>query len=474
MKHGRLLLLCCACVFLTACGKSSAVKEVEKAIDSIGEVNEDSEILISDAEVMYDNLTSEEKKKVENYSTLTEARKKFDEENKPAFIESKLKALMEDNRDFSQNDIEDIINTYDSLTDVQKQKVSLGDSIDNYRDIDIEAVHNVQKKIDDIDESTQFKEIISLFSEVNNLTSKEKKLLYAQPLITLVECDDNESAAIGACNEIKSCLKDSNSFELISQDVVDDRNGSTGYILVKTKYSATNGFGGRVEDTSLMPISSSGKNDFLPLAILSGDVDSALFDTNSLTVFNSKMADKVDVDKISYLLENPSPIDPDEFYIDEDDSDMEEKTQEKDNSKTETTEDSNTLRSGIKINVGFSTKYYSIPYDGYELSDYYGTEDVPYIIVIVDGLQEREEIKLYISIVIDGEIYQYNPDLSRVSYTKDNYFYIENVQFPNVSFDKVNKVEGYVFIEKEAQLNNEFEKAVAHGQIKLDSSVDHR
>lgn len=150
------------------------------------------------------------------------------------------------------------------------------------------------------------------------------------------------------------------------------------------------------------------------------------------------------------------------------------KTQEKDNSKTETTEDSNTLRSGIKINVGFSTKYYSIPYDGYELSDYYGTEDVPYIIVIVDGLQEREEIKLYISIVIDGEIYQYNPDLSRVSYTKDNYFYIENVQFPNVSFDKVNKVEGYVFIEKEAQLNNEFEKAVAHGQIKLDSSVDHR
>lgn len=81
---------------------------------------------------------------------------------------------------------------------------------------------------------------------------------------------------------------------------------------------------------------------------------------------------------------------------------------------------------------------------------------------------------MYISIVIDGEIYQYNPDLSRVSYTKDNYFYIENVQFPNVSFDKVNKVEGYVFIEKEAQLNNEFEKAVAHGQIKLDSSVDHR
>lgn len=63
MKHGRLLLLCCAFVFLTACGKSSAVKEVEKAIDSIGEVNEDSEILISDAEVMYDNLTSEEKRK---------------------------------------------------------------------------------------------------------------------------------------------------------------------------------------------------------------------------------------------------------------------------------------------------------------------------------------------------------------------------------------------------------------------------
>ena len=81
---------------------------------------------------------------------------------------------------------------------------------------------------------------------------------------------------------------------------------------------------------------------------------------------------------------------------------------------------------------------------------------------------------MYISIVIDGEIYQYNPDLSRVSYTKDNYFYIENVQFPNVNYDKVNKVEGYVFMEKEAQLNNEFDKAVAHGQIELDSSVEHR
>lgn len=59
-------------------GKSEAVKNVEQEINAIGNVTLDSEEMISTAEKAYDALTEEEKLKVQNYSTLLEARQQVD------------------------------------------------------------------------------------------------------------------------------------------------------------------------------------------------------------------------------------------------------------------------------------------------------------------------------------------------------------------------------------------------------------
>ena len=74
MKKISALVLCAVMLLsLCACGKSKAVKSVEKSIASIGEVTLDSEAQITDARKAYDALSKEEKEGVENYSTLKEA-----------------------------------------------------------------------------------------------------------------------------------------------------------------------------------------------------------------------------------------------------------------------------------------------------------------------------------------------------------------------------------------------------------------
>ena len=74
---------------LCGCGKSEAVKEVEGLIANIGEVSLDKGNAIEQAKKAYNNLSSEEKEKVENYSLLQEADEAYNkllraEELKPA------------------------------------------------------------------------------------------------------------------------------------------------------------------------------------------------------------------------------------------------------------------------------------------------------------------------------------------------------------------------------------------------------
>lgn len=73
-----LVLALVMCLSLCACGKSQAVKDVEEAINAIGEVSLDSEEAILKAERMYDYLTDSEKSNVENKGVLVEARYAYD------------------------------------------------------------------------------------------------------------------------------------------------------------------------------------------------------------------------------------------------------------------------------------------------------------------------------------------------------------------------------------------------------------
>lgn len=79
MKKGiSLVLVAVMCLSLCACGKSQSVKDVESAINAIGEVSLDSEEAISKAERMYEYLTDSEKSAVENKGVLVEARYFYD------------------------------------------------------------------------------------------------------------------------------------------------------------------------------------------------------------------------------------------------------------------------------------------------------------------------------------------------------------------------------------------------------------
>ena len=62
---------------MTSCGKSKAVKDVEEKINAIGTVTVDSESSILDAEKAYDLLSDNEKKAVQNYDTLAQAREEY-------------------------------------------------------------------------------------------------------------------------------------------------------------------------------------------------------------------------------------------------------------------------------------------------------------------------------------------------------------------------------------------------------------
>lgn len=77
-KIGFLVMALTVCLLLCACGKSQAVKDVEKVIKAIGKVSLESEEAILKAERMYDYLTDSEKAKVENKGNLVEARYAYD------------------------------------------------------------------------------------------------------------------------------------------------------------------------------------------------------------------------------------------------------------------------------------------------------------------------------------------------------------------------------------------------------------
>lgn len=71
-----MLFMLCAC---GGGGASSAIENVVTQINDIGTVTLESETAIKAAEDAYSNLTEEQKAKVENYATLTEAREALEE-----------------------------------------------------------------------------------------------------------------------------------------------------------------------------------------------------------------------------------------------------------------------------------------------------------------------------------------------------------------------------------------------------------
>ena len=73
-----ILMVITILIGLYGCGKSQAVKDVEAAINEIGDVTADSGRKITAAEKIYHDLEDKEKGKVENYATLEYSREVYD------------------------------------------------------------------------------------------------------------------------------------------------------------------------------------------------------------------------------------------------------------------------------------------------------------------------------------------------------------------------------------------------------------
>lgn len=113
-----LLLALVLCLFLCACGKSEAVKNVEAMIDGIGEITVNSGDAITAAQTAYDALSEDEKSKVGNFANLSSAR--------TSYVIALIDAIGKITPD-SKDEIIKAESAYNALSDEEKAKITNSD-----------------------------------------------------------------------------------------------------------------------------------------------------------------------------------------------------------------------------------------------------------------------------------------------------------------------------------------------------------
>ncbi len=240
------LLIC----ILPACGKNSAVKDVEKRISTIGEIDENSGDKIAEIEKYYEALTENQKDQVENYVELVQAREDYDNLVLTDKIISEINEFIEVEYP-TQHQVDEIQSEYDQLSDEQKKKIG------NYNDF-----------------------------------------------VTAQELKPFEEQAVVAVKTLKSTLKNGNSLEVsrIRYKVGDLKNtAQPGYVLIN--YSATNSFGGTLDKTACIDITSKGSAGYWALAILTGKIENINNENYSQYVSSTGEEYEFDVDRIMNHIE---------------------------------------------------------------------------------------------------------------------------------------------------------------------------
>ncbi len=230
---GAVMLL--LAMFICGCGKSSAAKQVDELILKIGTVTNESGDKIQEAEKKYDALTENQKDEVENYAVLKEAREDFNNINIQAQIEEKIDELSKkDVR--KQSDIEELEDLYSKLSDEQKANVNDGKGID--------------------------------------------------PVIQLT---DIEKCALSAVKTLKSNLKNGDSLTLDSIEVATGNSKAISPYYVLIEYSASNSYGGTLDDTATIDIGDDFESKWWSMSALLGGLDE-----NELLLYSDylKNADK--------------------------------------------------------------------------------------------------------------------------------------------------------------------------------------
>ena len=202
----------------------------------------------------------------------------------------------------NQEQLDEMFVMYDELSDEKKEEITKYDKIKKYRDVDIEKVNQINIKIDSINTSTAFDEILEINEQVDKLSLNERLLIKRSELNSAMELSNIEKAGMAAVKCIKGSLKNSGSLEVEKIKVIDDLTGDSAYYLVSVDYSATNSFGGRLDDTSFQTISKDFKNPWYGLAMLTGKYEEALKCTSfqKFYLLHKDEPININVDKIMY------------------------------------------------------------------------------------------------------------------------------------------------------------------------------
>lgn len=207
----------------------------------------------------------------------------------------------------TQEQLDEIFDCYEDLSDEEKDEISRYDEIKIYENVDIEKINEINDEIKNISSDTDFESLLELKEKIDALDEdlNEISLVDMDSFNEFFQLSDMEKSAVAACQCIKKSLKSSSSFELQSAKVINDLNGTTKYYLVKIEYSATNGFGARIDAESFQTISSDFENPWWGLAILGGNYESALECTPFIQYYllHDEEPTEMDIDKIMYYID---------------------------------------------------------------------------------------------------------------------------------------------------------------------------
>lgn len=195
----------------------------------------------------------------------------------------------------SQSEFDNILSKYNDLDSSQKKMIKIDDYIEKYRDIDINKAVAVNEKVETIKEDATYSDVKDIITEYNSLSDKEKKIISnGSKIEELASLSEWDKAGIAAARFVKTLLKDSNSFELISSRVVN----SGGFYFVTVYYSGKNGFGGTQKEAICIDVNSNFEPAFVTLSLLTGTLDKITANNYQEFVKHNTEAIELDVDKI--------------------------------------------------------------------------------------------------------------------------------------------------------------------------------
>ena len=173
--------------------------------------------------------------------------------------------------------------------------------------VSICACNNDKKAIDEINkliETTAQKETLTqaevdlLLKKYNNLSDSQKELVDKASIDIAIELRPIEKAAVAAVKSVKNVMKSPSTFKLLNNVKVKEMTPpSLDTYIVGIEYSAQNGFGATIDNTSYIGISNKFYSTWLDLSMLTGKVEDVLNDSKMYLSYSKDKSPEYVIDQ---------------------------------------------------------------------------------------------------------------------------------------------------------------------------------